>query len=82
MLNSEPFREIDIWLETYQQIWKDKINSLDVYLKQLQNEAVMLKMRKTEMAMMKRSHLSKSGLSFLLMTCENSSFVQHLVPVK
>jgi DNA-binding transcriptional ArsR family regulator len=38
-LNPEPFREIDIWLETYQQIWKDKINSLEVYLKQLKVDA-------------------------------------------
>lgn len=35
-LRSQPFRELDAWLESYRQIWEKRLDRLDDYLYKLQ----------------------------------------------
>jgi len=35
-LRSEPFQEMDAWLETYRSIWEERLDNLDNYLQKLQ----------------------------------------------
>jgi len=37
MLRSEPFQELDAWLNDYRRIWNERFDNLDAYLKQLQS---------------------------------------------
>ncbi|MFY0759691.1 metalloregulator ArsR/SmtB family transcription factor [Metabacillus dongyingensis] len=37
-LRSEPFKALNIWLEQYREIWEEKLDSLELYLKELQNK--------------------------------------------
>lgn len=37
MLRSEPFQELDAWLNDYRRIWNERFDSLDEYLKKLQS---------------------------------------------
>ncbi|MGW8423929.1 hypothetical protein ACWGJQ_00305 [Peribacillus simplex] len=37
-LRSEPFKALNIWLERYREIWEEKLDSLEFYLKELQNK--------------------------------------------
>ncbi|PLR65823.1 ArsR family transcriptional regulator [Bacillus sp. UMB0893] len=37
-LRSEPFKSLNIWLEHYREIWEEKLGSLELYLKELQNK--------------------------------------------
>ncbi|WP_130859580.1 ArsR/SmtB family transcription factor [Gracilibacillus phocaeensis] len=37
-LRLEPFQELDIWLESYRHIWKERLDSLDDYLQDLQRK--------------------------------------------
>lgn len=36
MLRSEPFQELDAWLNDYRRIWNERFDNLDEYLKKLQ----------------------------------------------
>ncbi|GIP26617.1 transcriptional regulator [Paenibacillus sp. J23TS9] len=36
MLRSEPFMELDSWLNNYRKIWNERFDNLDEYLKKLQ----------------------------------------------
>ena len=36
-LQAEPLKEIDTWLETYRQIWNDRFDRLEEYLKSTSN---------------------------------------------
>ncbi|WP_136605345.1 ArsR/SmtB family transcription factor [Paenibacillus dokdonensis] len=38
MLRSEPFMELDSWLNNYREIWNERFDNLDEYLKKLQSE--------------------------------------------
>ncbi|MFC4640315.1 ArsR/SmtB family transcription factor [Deinococcus hohokamensis] len=35
-LRAQPFQELDRWLITYRQLWEDRFDQLDAYLRQLQ----------------------------------------------
>jgi DNA-binding transcriptional ArsR family regulator len=35
-LRSEPFKELDSWLEQYRELWEEKFDRLDCYLQELQ----------------------------------------------
>lgn len=35
-LRSEPFQELDAWLETYRSIWDERLDNLENYLQNLQ----------------------------------------------
>lgn len=35
-LRSEPFQEMEAWLETYRSIWDERLDNLDNYLQKLQ----------------------------------------------
>ncbi|MFD3767582.1 MULTISPECIES: ArsR/SmtB family transcription factor [Paenibacillus] len=37
MLRSEPFQELDAWLNDYRRIWNERFDNLDAYLKQVQS---------------------------------------------
>lgn len=37
MLRSEPFQELDAWLNDYRRIWNERFDNLDAYLKKLQS---------------------------------------------
>jgi hypothetical protein len=37
-LRSEPFKSLHIWLELYHEIWEEKLDSLELYLKGLQHK--------------------------------------------
>ncbi len=37
-LRLEPLIELDTWLESYRQLWNARLDTLDVYLKQLQGK--------------------------------------------
>ncbi|MBT2701219.1 winged helix-turn-helix transcriptional regulator [Bacillus sp. ISL-40] len=37
-LCSEPFKALNIWLEQYREIWEEKLDRLELYLKDLQNK--------------------------------------------
>lgn len=37
-LNPEPLKELDTWLEAYRNLWSDRYNQLDEYLKTFQNK--------------------------------------------
>ncbi len=37
-LRSEPFQEIDSWLETYRNIWEERLDNLEDYLQKLQSK--------------------------------------------
>ncbi len=36
-LRLEPFRELDVWLETYHHVWGERLHSLENYLIKLQS---------------------------------------------
>ncbi|MEC0240246.1 metalloregulator ArsR/SmtB family transcription factor [Paenibacillus dokdonensis] len=38
MLRSEPFTELDSWLNNYRKIWNERFDNLDEYLKKLQSD--------------------------------------------
>lgn len=38
MLRSEPFMELDSWLNDYRRIWNERFDNLDDYLKKLQSD--------------------------------------------
>ncbi|SEL21647.1 DNA-binding transcriptional regulator, ArsR family [Paenibacillus sp. cl141a] len=38
MLRSEPFQELDRWLDNYRRIWNDRYDNLDDYLEKLQSD--------------------------------------------
>ncbi|MFC4427238.1 ArsR/SmtB family transcription factor [Deinococcus navajonensis] len=35
-LRAEPFQELDRWLTTYRQLWEDRFDQLELYLRRLQ----------------------------------------------
>ncbi|WP_440962136.1 ArsR/SmtB family transcription factor [Paenibacillus nitricinens] len=37
-LRPEPFKEIDIWLESYRHMWEERYDRLDDYLQKLQSK--------------------------------------------
>ena len=37
-LRPEPFRELDVWLESFRNIWEEKFDRLDGYLQELQQQ--------------------------------------------
>lgn len=37
-LRQEPFQELDDWLTSFQSIWEEKLDRLDVYLEELQSK--------------------------------------------
>lgn len=37
-LRSEPFQELDRWLDNYRSIWNERFDNLDEYLEKLQSE--------------------------------------------
>ncbi|MCT1398224.1 transcriptional regulator [Paenibacillus sp. LC231] len=37
-LRSEPFQELDRWLDNYRSIWNERFDNLDDYLEKLQSE--------------------------------------------
>ncbi|MDR7236595.1 hypothetical protein J2Y02_001205 [Neobacillus drentensis] len=37
-LRSEPFKALNNWVEQYGEIWEEKLDSLELYLKELQNK--------------------------------------------
>jgi DNA-binding transcriptional ArsR family regulator len=37
-LRSEPFKELNSWLEQYRHLWEEKLDSLDSYLQELQKD--------------------------------------------
>ncbi len=37
-LRSEPFQELDTWLETYRRIWDERLDNLENYLQKLQEK--------------------------------------------
>lgn len=39
-LRTEPFKELDAWLETYRRIWEERFDRLDDYLQELQRKGV------------------------------------------
>lgn len=38
VLRPEPFKELDSWLESYRELWKEKFDQLDDYLAELKKE--------------------------------------------
>jgi len=38
MLRSEPFQELDRWLDNYRRIWNERYDNLDDYLEKLQSD--------------------------------------------
>jgi DNA-binding transcriptional ArsR family regulator len=39
-LRSEPFKELDTWMESYRHIWEERFDRLDDYLQELQRKGV------------------------------------------
>lgn len=39
-LRSEPFQELDTWLETYRRIWDERLDNLENYLQKLQEKPI------------------------------------------
>lgn len=39
-LRSEPFKELDTWLESYRRMWEERFDHLDDYLQDLQRKEV------------------------------------------
>jgi flagellar capping protein FliD len=37
-LRPEPFKEMDTWLETYRNMWEEKFDKLEAYLRKLQEQ--------------------------------------------
>ncbi len=37
-LQAEPFKELDRWLETFRKVWKDRLDNLNDYMKELKEE--------------------------------------------
>jgi DNA-binding transcriptional ArsR family regulator len=37
-LQAEPFKELDSWLDTFQQVWDARLDTLDEYLQELKEE--------------------------------------------
>jgi DNA-binding transcriptional ArsR family regulator len=37
-LRPEPFKEMDVWLETYRRMWEERFDKLEAYLKKLQEQ--------------------------------------------
>ncbi|MGE6718852.1 ArsR/SmtB family transcription factor [Peribacillus frigoritolerans] len=37
-LRPDPFKALNIWLDQYREIWEEKLDSLELYLKELQNK--------------------------------------------
>ncbi|WP_281887515.1 helix-turn-helix transcriptional regulator [Paenibacillus sp. YYML68] len=38
-LRSKPFQELDDWLDAYRNLWNERFDNLDLYLKKLQAES-------------------------------------------
>ncbi|MGG6309403.1 ArsR/SmtB family transcription factor [Paenibacillus macerans] len=38
VLRPEPLRELDVWLESFREMWEDRFDRLDEYLQEIQNK--------------------------------------------